>query len=77
MSMFESKGNGMRYFGVFVTVAFLILALSGCPRKRGPMEKAGERIDEIADNAQDGDPLFHKKGPGERAGEAIDDAMNE
>ena len=39
------------------------------------MERAGSRVDEIADNVRDGDPPLKKKGAMERAGESIDDAL--
>jgi hypothetical protein len=54
----------------------LALAWSGC-HEPGPMEKAGERTDEIVDNIKDGDSPFHKKGPLEKAGEAVDEAVDD
>lgn len=50
------------------------ISLSAC-KKEGPIEKTGSRVDEIADNVKDGDPLLKKKGPIEKAGEAVDDAV--
>ena len=54
--------------------AIALLALSGCPEK-GPMQKTGERVDEIVDNVQKGDPPFKEKGPMEKMGDSIDDEM--
>jgi hypothetical protein len=55
----------------------IVLGLSAgsCHERKGPAEKAGERIDEIADNVREGDPALKKKGAMERTGEAIDDAI--
>lgn len=44
-------------------------------RQPGPFEKAGSRVDEIRDNAEEGKPLLHKKDTLEKAGEAVDDAL--
>ena len=49
--------------------------VTGC-QKKGPMERAGERVDEIGDNISEGENPLRKKGPIEKAGEAIDDAVN-
>jgi hypothetical protein len=43
----------------------------GCERE-GPMEKAGEKMDEAVDDA-----LKPNKGPGEKAGEKIDEAVDD
>lgn len=49
----------------------------GCqPKKQGPLERAGERVDEIADNISEGEPALKKKGPLERAGEAVEDTFD-
>ena len=54
-----------------------LLLVLGCETKRkGPLEKAGERTDEIIDNIQDGENPLHRKGTMEKAGEAIDDAVD-
>ena len=64
-------------------LSFLILALAavaaigtpsctGC-REKGPVEKAGEKVDEAIDKMKDAvDP----KGPAERTGEKIDRALD-
>ncbi|MBX3506226.1 MAG: hypothetical protein KF895_12165 [Parvibaculum sp.] len=53
----------------------LILPLAGglaaCD-DQGPMEQAGEEIDEAADSVAD---AFESDGPAERTGEDIDDAL--
>ena len=60
---------------LLIFVATMSLLAGGCENK-GPIEKAGERADEIVDNAQDGDPLLHRKGPVEKLGEKIDDSVS-
>lgn len=54
----------------------LLLCAAGCEEK-GPMEKAGESIDNAAKDVKD---AFDKDGPvenaAEKAGEAIDDAAD-
>lgn len=54
-----------------------LLCIGACHERRaGPLERAGERMDEIKDNAEEGKPLLHKKGSLEKAGEAVDDAIS-
>jgi hypothetical protein len=62
----------------FVICLFIaLLAVFGCEtRHKGPIERAGERTDEIIDNVKDGQNPLHKKGTLEKAGEAIDDAVD-
>jgi hypothetical protein len=66
-----------RFIINYVTTILIFLVLfSACTRRNeGPMERAGERADEIVDNAREGKPLLHKKGPIEKTGEAIDEAF--
>jgi hypothetical protein len=53
-----------------------VISLIAChTRESGPFERAGERVDEIRDNAEEGKPLLHKKSGVEKAGEAIDEAL--
>lgn len=53
------------------------LAVTGCARERkGPLERAGERIDDAVDEAREGDNPFKRKGPLERTGESIDRALD-
>lgn len=58
-------------------LATIILSgLIGC-QQQGPVEKAGERLDEAIDNVQHGDSPFKKKGPMEKLGESVDDAVKQ
>ncbi len=62
---------------VFVTVALLAsssIAMTACERKKGPVEKAGEKIDEAVDNVSD---AIDPKGPAEKAGRALDRAVDD
>jgi hypothetical protein len=61
---------------VMLTAAIALLSLTACTEK-GPVQKAGERVDEIVDNVEKGDPPLKKKGPMEKMGDSIDDAMHE
>ncbi len=51
-----------------------ILAVATSCRKKGPAEKAGEKMDEAIENVQDS---INPKGPVEKVGEKIDDALGE
>ena len=56
----------------------LSVSLTACAeRRQGPLERAGERIDEIVDNAEKGKPLLHKAGPAEKAGQAVDETIDD
>jgi hypothetical protein len=57
-----------------IVIIGLLFLLVGCQEK-GPMEKAGERTDEIVDNIKQGKPMLHEPGLGEKVGEAIDDTI--
>lgn len=64
--------------GLFALVTVAMLASSGiamtaCERKKGPVEKAGEKIDNVADNISD---AIDPKGPAEKAGRALDRAVD-
>ena len=48
----------------------------GCDQANGPMEKSGQRADEIIDNIKEGDPALKKKGIGEKAGEEVDETID-
>jgi len=52
---------------------FLVAALGGCERK-GPMERAGEKVDKAVEDLQE---ATRKEGPAERAGKKIDKATEE
>lgn len=61
---------------LFVALALIMsISLTAC-HKQGPMERAGERVDEIGDNIAEGKNPLHKKGTLEKAGEAVDDAVD-
>ena len=54
------------------------LCLSGCPEEQGPLESAGEALDEAAEGAKEMvEDAIEEPGPLERAGEAIDDAAKD
>ena len=57
-------------------VVFAALMMSACTREDGPLENAGERVDEAVENVKEGDSPFRKKGAGEKAGEAVDRAID-
>ena len=60
----------------FVTVALLAssgVAMTACERRKGPVERAGENIDEAVDNVSD---AIDPKGPAEKAGRALDRATD-
>ena len=67
------------YFATLLLITSLVLALLtfGCDRK-GPAEKAGEKVDKTVeatkDAANDAVDKITGKGPAEKAGEKIDDA---
>jgi len=60
---------------ILVALAACSISLAGCERA-GPVERAGERADEIVDNVRDGDPPLKKKGAMEKVGESIDEAVS-
>ncbi len=50
----------------------ILAALASC-KKKGPAEKAGEKMDEAIENVKDAvDP----KGPAEKAGEKVDEVLD-
>lgn len=66
----------------YLPILFLVLlvgvayfATRGSSEKKGGLEKAGSRVDEIIDNVKDGDPVLHKKGSLEKAGESLDESL--
>ena len=58
-----------------MVASFLLLGIVAC-RREGPIEKAGEKVDEAVDNVVEGQSPLHKKGPAEKAGETIDNATD-
>jgi len=55
-------------------IAAGLIGLLGCQEK-GPVEKAGERVDEVIDNVKHGDAPLKQKGAAEKVGESIDDSI--
>ncbi|MBK8011629.1 MAG: hypothetical protein IPK13_09770 [Deltaproteobacteria bacterium] len=51
------------------SVVVAALAMTGCPAKDSPLEKAGDKIDEAVHKVGD---AVDKDGPLERAGETMD-----
>jgi hypothetical protein len=49
------------------------LAVTGCGRKEGPAERAGESLDRTGDKIHD---AVTPDGPGEKAGKKIDHAVD-
>lgn len=54
-----------------LTIIVLALGLGAC-EQQGPVERAGERVDETMDEAKD---ALDPQGPAERAGEKVDDTV--
>lgn len=53
-------------------IALLSLPLVGCAEEKGPMEKAGEKIDDAVEEAKDG-----VEDVGEEIGDAVEDIGEE
>lgn len=72
------KGSAKLGLAIQITAicCALMIGASGCTRKSGPFERAGERADEMVDNVRDGENPLKHKGPAEKAGEAVDDALD-
>jgi hypothetical protein len=61
-------------YGVALVAALAsCLTLGGC-RKKGPAERAGEKIDDAVEKMED---AIDPKGPAEKAGRAVDDAVDD
>jgi hypothetical protein len=57
--------------GAMLAVGLLLIAaLPGCERDEGPLERAGEKIDEAVDEV-----LHPNEGPLEKAGRKTDEAV--
>lgn len=61
---------------LLILVTIFGFAFLGCERQ-GPVERAGERVDEVVDNVKEGQNPLREKGPMEEAGEAVDEAVND
>ena len=53
-------------------IALLSLPLVGCAEEKGPMEKAGEKLDDAVEEAKDG-----VEDVGEEVGDAVDEVGEE
>jgi len=53
MSRIMSSMKIIRNFIVVLALSSIALATSACPEKKGPAEKAGEKIDNTIDKAKD------------------------
>ena len=60
--------HGM-FFSAALFMSALLMALPGCQKQEGPLEKAGKEVDQAVENM--GQP---KEGPVEQAGQAADNA---
>ena len=69
------KGLSIKLIRILLVSLFAITFAVGC-QKAGPLERAGERTDEVIDNIKEGDAPLKKKGPLEKAGESIDKTIN-
>lgn len=63
----------MKKLLILSVCAISIVAFVSC-KKKGPAEKAGEKMDEAIENVKDS---INPKGPVEKVGEKIDDALGE
>ena len=67
---------------LLVLAALAMLSLAGCENKKGPMEKAGEAVDNAAENTSDFvEDAAEKTGDfvedaAEKTGDAVDDTVN-
>ena len=58
-----------------LVIAACALTLTACPeKKKGPVQKAGETIDEAAEKVGD---AINPKGPAEKAGREVDKALED
>lgn len=67
--------NGLTVLAAVVVLGGGSAAMVGCESKpKGPVEKAGEKIDETVDDIDD---AIDPKGPAEKAGRALDRAVDD
>jgi hypothetical protein len=66
------KSTATTYMGIGLLLSSTILT-AGCERK-GPVERAGEKIDRAVDDVKD---AIDPPGPAEKAGKAIDRAVDD
>jgi hypothetical protein len=71
---FRAPRAPRRRIAALVLAAFAAsFTLTACPEKKGPAEKAGEAIDDAADEMKD---AVTPDGPAEKLGEKLDDATD-
>jgi hypothetical protein len=58
--------------GLAFVLAGAFVMGSGCESEKGPVEKAGEKVDKAAKDVKDS---VSPAGPGEKAGRAVDNAV--
>jgi hypothetical protein len=66
-----------------LVIGMMTISLWAC-EKKGPVEKAGEKIDQAAEETKEGmeevgeavEEKFDPQGPAEEAGEKVDEAMD-
>ena len=63
----------MNRLGISAIAILFSFALGGCDRD-GPIEEAGEGLDDAAEEIKD---QIDPEGPAEKAGEAIDEAVDD
>lgn len=64
----------MRPRALLPLCACLALALTACPEKQGPAERAGEALDDAAESVGD---AVSPDGPAEDAGEKLDESLGD
>lgn len=64
----------MKTFCHAICAMLLIAGVAACERK-GPAERAGERLDDAVDNVRQGESPLKERGPVEKAGKSVDDAL--
>jgi len=65
--------SSRKVFAIAAIASLMTCALTGCPERRGPAQKAGEKIDRATDKISD---ALDPKGPAEKAGRKIDRALD-
>jgi hypothetical protein len=65
--------NGLSALLIVGMLGTSIIATIGCEKPKGPVEKAGEKVDKAVDKVSD---AIDPKGPAEKAGRAIDRATD-
>lgn len=71
------RRRARHWAAVALAAGALALPLGGCGQE-GPAERAGEKIDDAVESAQEGvEDAVNPPGPAERAGEKIDEAVDE